>query len=78
MDTLKETIMYYVINGRMRTMENHNPLGFCQMRGNGQITIPPETREYLSLKEGDTVAFYSHPDGVVMAKVELVTIKPKK
>jgi AbrB family looped-hinge helix DNA binding protein len=59
-------------------MEKSKTLGYCQVRENGQITIPPETREYLSLEEGDTVAFFSNPDGVIMAKAQLTIVKPKK
>ena len=52
-------------------------LGHCQIRGKGQITIPPKVRARLSLAEGDVVAFFLDEDGVLMVKAKLTVIRPK-
>jgi AbrB family looped-hinge helix DNA binding protein len=59
-------------------MEKDSSIGHCQIRGKGQITIPPQVRSYLSLNEGDIVTFYLHEDNIVMAKAQLTIMKPKK
>jgi AbrB family looped-hinge helix DNA binding protein len=53
-------------------------LGYSQIRYRNQMTIPAHVLKALDLKEGDIVAFYKHDDGAIMAKAQLVTIKPKK
>jgi AbrB family looped-hinge helix DNA binding protein len=48
------------------------PLGYCTVRGKGQITIPPDARDRLKLKEGDNVAFYAQNNGdIIMVKVRI-------
>lgn len=37
----------------------------ARVRPKGQITLPPEVREELRIKEGDEVQFELGPDGVI-------------
>jgi len=38
----------------------------------GQITIPKEVREALSIREGDTLVIEASPDGVILKKGKTV------
>lgn len=53
-------------------------LGSSQLRYRNQITLPPRVRKRLGIEEGDIVAFFDTPDGVLIVKAELVIVRPDK
>jgi len=39
-----------------------------RLRGRGQITLPPEIREQLQIKEGDDVLFFVNEEGQILVE----------
>jgi AbrB family looped-hinge helix DNA binding protein len=76
--SFKQSRIYNIVNRGAIRMVEKSDLGYCQVRGNGQITIPAETREFLKIDEGDTVAFFPHPEGVLMVKADVIVMKRSK
>jgi AbrB family looped-hinge helix DNA binding protein len=49
-------------------MSEHKSFYKTRLRGRGQITLPPEIREQLQIKEGDDVLFFVNEDGQVIVE----------
>jgi AbrB family looped-hinge helix DNA binding protein len=49
-------------------MSEQRPFYKTRLRGRGQITLPPEIRERLGIREGDDVLFYINETGQVVVE----------
>ena len=49
-------------------MSEERPYYKTRMRGRGQITLPPEIRKQLGIREGDDLVFYVNETGQVIVE----------
>lgn len=49
-------------------MSEERPYYKTRLRGRGQITLPPEIRERLQIKEGDDVLFFVNNEGQIVVE----------
>ncbi len=49
-------------------MSEQKPYYKTRLRGRGQITLPPEIRERLHIKEGDDVLFFVNDEGQIVVE----------
>ena len=53
-------------------MSEERPYYKTRLRGRGQITLPPEIRERLGIREGDDLLFYLNEDSIIRAVANLL------
>jgi antitoxin PrlF len=54
-------------------MSEQKPYYKTRLRGRGQITLPPEIRERLGIREGDDLLFYVNDTGqVIIEQAQIV------
>jgi AbrB family looped-hinge helix DNA binding protein len=54
-------------------MSEERPYYKTRLRGRGQITLPPEIRERLQIKEGDDLLFFVNAEGqIVLEQAQVI------
>ena len=54
-------------------MSEEIPYYKTRLRGRGQITLPPEIRERLQIKEGDDILFFVNDEGqIVLEQAQVI------